>query len=153
MRLGRGTPLVTSGGATTRLPRPVEGSRPGRPRLGRTRVTKHKQHWAERRPGCRDWWREADQEGPGWAGPELRSTSSVGQRCGELDASECLQVRLRAACCGRGVELPWGGDDPATEIGRGKPTGKAPAGPDRSYKAQAELGRGKESRAPVSDSG
>ncbi|KAJ1136540.1 hypothetical protein NDU88_002955 [Pleurodeles waltl] len=55
MRLGRRTPLVTSGGATTRLPRPVEGSRPGRPRLGRTRVTKHEQRWAEvRRAGCRN---------------------------------------------------------------------------------------------------
>ncbi|KAJ1092260.1 hypothetical protein NDU88_005371 [Pleurodeles waltl] len=55
MRLGRGTLLVTSEGATTRLPRPVEGSRPGRPRLGRTRVTKHEQRWANVRRAGRRW--------------------------------------------------------------------------------------------------
>ncbi|KAJ1112993.1 hypothetical protein NDU88_001253 [Pleurodeles waltl] len=72
----------------TRLPSPAEGSLPGRPRLGRTRVTRHEQRWAERRragrqerrPGCRVRRREACREGPGWAGPELRSTSRVGQK-------------------------------------------------------------------------
>ncbi|KAJ1140992.1 hypothetical protein NDU88_007329 [Pleurodeles waltl] len=42
----------------------------------------------ERRPGCRDRRREACPEGPGWAGPELRGTNSVGQKGGELSASE-----------------------------------------------------------------
>ncbi|KAJ1153730.1 hypothetical protein NDU88_006488 [Pleurodeles waltl] len=35
-------------------------------------------------------------------------------------------------------------DDPAAETGRGKPAGKAPAGPDRSYEARVALGRGKQ---------
>ncbi|KAJ1104474.1 hypothetical protein NDU88_001886 [Pleurodeles waltl] len=80
-----------------------------------------------RRPRRRDRWREAGQEGPGWAGPELRSTS-------------------------RGEESWAPRDDAAAETCGGKPAKKAPAGPDQSYEARAALGRGEVSWTPVSDS-
>ncbi|KAJ1170251.1 hypothetical protein NDU88_002131 [Pleurodeles waltl] len=81
LRLRRGTPLVAPRGATTRLPRPAEGSLPGRPRLGRTAVTKHEQRWAEvRRAGCQ------------WETP------------GEAEATYCLQW-LR---CGTPLVAPGG---------------------------------------------
>ncbi|KAJ1097031.1 hypothetical protein NDU88_002160 [Pleurodeles waltl] len=50
LRMRRGTPLFAPDGATARVPSPAEGSLPGRPRLGRTGVTKREQSSENRAP-------------------------------------------------------------------------------------------------------
>ncbi|KAJ1139248.1 hypothetical protein NDU88_005623 [Pleurodeles waltl] len=127
------------------------------PELGRTGVTKREQRWAEvRRAGHR--WATPGAE-PGWPSrPPYREEELQGR----------IQATGTQCACGPGLgrsgvtkrEQRWAEvrragrhDDPAAETGGGKPAGKAPAGPDRSYEARAALGRGEESRAPMSDSG
>ncbi|KAJ1176506.1 hypothetical protein NDU88_001784 [Pleurodeles waltl] len=135
------------------------------PGLGRSGVTKREQRWAERRRVGRHDNPAADTGGGKPARKaQTRPDQSYKARAELGGDAECW-MPVSASRWGRGYVLlaateacnspdcSRGGDDPAAEIGRGKPTGKAPAGPDRSYEARAELGRGEESRAPVSDSG
>ncbi|KAJ1153731.1 hypothetical protein NDU88_006489 [Pleurodeles waltl] len=72
--------------------------------LGRARVTKRVQRWAEVRRAGRRW-----------------------VTLGEAEATCCL-LRLRR---GTPRAAPEGGDDPAAETGGGKPTGRAPVGSNK----------------------
>ncbi|KAJ1104473.1 hypothetical protein NDU88_001885 [Pleurodeles waltl] len=87
---------------------------------------------------------------PSWAGPKLRSVSSIGQRRGEPDPGGRPRSRAGLAAETTGPN----GRTAVTNPGDLDPVSVwAQTSPVRGYEARAALGREEESRATVSDPG